>query len=432
MEGDIEYRQSVEPVPFELLNAQERPSNAKQEIQDEVLEAKYAVEAPNGTHAHDQAAADLQDRLPSLIKPDEDAATNPAETVAQEAALPAPDVVASGPELPSDEILISKLRSVLATVNLSETTGAHHKLWFCSNGLLFVSFADASVLAAIFFIAEKMLRRQLETVFGVDLSSKKALIRGEVEAYLQAQAVEGEDEAGEDSEEEEKASSCRKRSRGGASRFGEMLSEAMSKFLGLERCPRTQVVKKLWEYIREHDLQDPKDRRRILLDDKMKTIFPGKSVTMFTMQKHLSKHVYTADASEEEEESEEEGSGDDEDAPPATKKKKAAAPPARKAAPKPKSTSKSRGGGGTPKPNGFTKPVKLAPDLAAWMGSETASRPDITKKLWTYVKENNLQDPANKKFIVADATLRQLTGEERFLAFGFSKLIKDKVLGYAD
>lgn len=39
--------------------------------------------------------------------------------------------------------------------------------------------------------------------------------------------------------------------------------------------------------------QDPKDKRRILLDEKLSTIFPGKSVTMFTMNKHLSKHCKT-------------------------------------------------------------------------------------------------------------------------------------------
>jgi hypothetical protein len=54
--------------------------------------------------------------------------------------------------------------------------------------------------------------------------------------------------------------------------------------------PPLQVVKRLWEYIKEKQLQDPKDKRRILLDDKLSTIFPGKFVTMFSMNKHLSRH----------------------------------------------------------------------------------------------------------------------------------------------
>ena len=51
-----------------------------------------------------------------------------------------------------------------------------------------------------------------------------------------------------------------------------------------------QVVKRLWEYIKANNLQNPEDRRQILLDDKLKTIFPGNSVQMFKMNKHLSKH----------------------------------------------------------------------------------------------------------------------------------------------
>jgi len=134
-----------------------------------------------------------------------------------------------------------------------------------------------------------MLRQQLEAHFAVDLSSKKALLRKEIESYLESQQ---DDDVEECREEEEEEAAPRKRSRGGATRFGDVLSEQMATFLGLERCPRTQVVKKLWEYIKSNDLQDPKDRRRVLLDDKLKTIFPGKSITMFTMQKHLSKHVF--------------------------------------------------------------------------------------------------------------------------------------------
>ncbi len=56
--------------------------------------------------------------------------------------------------------------------------------------------------------------------------------------------------------------------------------------------PRTQVVKKIWEYIKEHNLQDPKNKRRILLDDKLETVFTA-PMDMFNMNKQLSKHVYT-------------------------------------------------------------------------------------------------------------------------------------------
>jgi hypothetical protein len=58
--------------------------------------------------------------------------------------------------------------------------------------------------------------------------------------------------------------------------------------------PPPQVVKKLWEYIKANELQDPRDRRRIILDARLATIFPGKAVNMLTMNKHLSRHVFTS------------------------------------------------------------------------------------------------------------------------------------------
>lgn len=56
--------------------------------------------------------------------------------------------------------------------------------------------------------------------------------------------------------------------------------------------PRGQVVKKLWEYIKEKDLQNPQNKRNILADDKLKPLFDGKSeVTMFEMTKLVSGHM---------------------------------------------------------------------------------------------------------------------------------------------
>jgi upstream activation factor subunit UAF30 len=88
--------------------------------------------------------------------------------------------------------------------------------------------------------------------------------------------------------------------------------------------------------------------------------------------------------------------------------------------------------GAAPKLNGFTKPITLSPEMAAWMGAPTASRPAVTKHLWQYIKERDLQDPANKQFVLADDTLRALTGEAKFKAFSFGKLAKKHFLGYAD
>lgn len=83
-------------------------------------------------------------------------------------------------------------------------------------------------------------------------------------------------------------------------------------------------------------------------------------------------------------------------------------------------------------PSRFPGMCRLSPELAAWLGKETASRPEVTKAFWAYCKEHGLQDPSDKSFILADDTLKALTGEERFKGFSFSKHIKDHFLGYAD
>lgn len=72
------------------------------------------------------------------------------------------------------------------------------------------------------------------------------------------------------------------------------LSPKLTNLLGETRLPRTQVVKRVWDYIKEHNLQNPNDRREILCDDKMSEIF-GKKTTMFKLNKALSAHLYKDD-----------------------------------------------------------------------------------------------------------------------------------------
>ena len=70
------------------------------------------------------------------------------------------------------------------------------------------------------------------------------------------------------------------------------ISEDLAKVVGDKPLPRTQVTKKLWEYIKKHKLQDPKNRRMINADDNLKVIFGGKKqVSMFDMTKLVNKHL---------------------------------------------------------------------------------------------------------------------------------------------
>lgn len=73
------------------------------------------------------------------------------------------------------------------------------------------------------------------------------------------------------------------------------LSPALSAMLGETQLSRPQTVKKIWEYVKARDLQNPKDKRQIFCDDAMRKVFKGESVHMFTMNKLLVQHLKPAD-----------------------------------------------------------------------------------------------------------------------------------------
>ncbi|HEV7231985.1 MAG TPA: SWIB/MDM2 domain-containing protein [Bacteroidia bacterium] len=69
-------------------------------------------------------------------------------------------------------------------------------------------------------------------------------------------------------------------------------SAALGEIIGNKPMPRSEVVKKLWVYIKANGLQDKKNRRMINADAKLKPVFSGLGqVSMFEMGKHLSKHL---------------------------------------------------------------------------------------------------------------------------------------------
>jgi chromatin remodeling complex protein RSC6 len=70
------------------------------------------------------------------------------------------------------------------------------------------------------------------------------------------------------------------------------LSPELEAVVGKGPMPRSDVTKKIWEYIKKNNLQNPENKRNILADDKLKAIFGGKSeVTMFEMTKLVSAHM---------------------------------------------------------------------------------------------------------------------------------------------
>jgi chromatin remodeling complex protein RSC6 len=68
--------------------------------------------------------------------------------------------------------------------------------------------------------------------------------------------------------------------------------EALAAVVGSKPLPRTEVTKKVWEYIKKNSLQDKKVRTVINADDKLKLVFKGKkSVTMFELTKLVNEHL---------------------------------------------------------------------------------------------------------------------------------------------
>jgi chromatin remodeling complex protein RSC6 len=69
-------------------------------------------------------------------------------------------------------------------------------------------------------------------------------------------------------------------------------SASLAAVVGAAPLPRTEVTKKVWDYIKKHDLQDAANRRNINADDKLKAVFGGKAqVSMFEMTKLISDHL---------------------------------------------------------------------------------------------------------------------------------------------
>jgi len=69
-------------------------------------------------------------------------------------------------------------------------------------------------------------------------------------------------------------------------------SATLAAIVGAKPLPRTEVTKKLWDYIRKNKLQDNEERRMINADTNLKALFGGKGrVNMFEMTKHVAKHL---------------------------------------------------------------------------------------------------------------------------------------------
>lgn len=68
-------------------------------------------------------------------------------------------------------------------------------------------------------------------------------------------------------------------------------SAELAAVVGASPLPRTEVIKKLWDYIKAHNLQDAQNKRNINADEKLAKVFGKKQVTMFEMAGLVGKHL---------------------------------------------------------------------------------------------------------------------------------------------
>ncbi|KAG0567939.1 hypothetical protein M758_7G170700 [Ceratodon purpureus] len=277
------------------------------------------------------------------------------------------------------------------------------------------------------------IRLQLQSDLGVDLSEKKAFIREQVDLYLQRQSQgegEGEEDGvgedagagdeeeeeddengdGEDEEDENETTRTSRSSKtrgepdskrmqakidraikaskepkekkkraggGGGLTKACALSPELQVIIGESELPRTQVVKQLWVYIREHNLQDPGDKRKIICDDALRNLLGTNSTDMFKMNKLLSKHIWPLDNG---------GAV-------AAAKSRDRDTDTEDAEPKPKKQKTVKSGDGKGKNVGFLAPCPISEHLARFLDVDDGkiSRADAVRRMWDYIKDNNLQ-----------------------------------------
>ena len=75
------------------------------------------------------------------------------------------------------------------------------------------------------------------------------------------------------------------------------------------------------------------------------------------------------------------------------------------------------------KTGGFMKPMQPSDLLARIVGAEPLPRSEVTKKIWAHIKKHNLQNPKNKREILADDQLQPIFGSEKLDMFQLTKAV---------
>jgi upstream activation factor subunit UAF30 len=171
------------------------------------------------------------------------------------------------------------------------------------------------------------------------------------------------------------------------------ISAKLATFLGQgPEMARTDIVKSLWQYIREHDLQNPANKKEIILDPAMRQVFGCKTFTMFSMNKYIGAHVHPFKPVD------------------LTTPSAASVTKKRKAAASKKSSKKSDGGAKKKRKAGTQPPYRLSEALQQVVHEAVLPRPQVVKKIWEYIRSHGLQNPQDKREILCDEKLKRVMG----------------------
>lgn len=168
------------------------------------------------------------------------------------------------------------------------------------------------------------------------------------------------------------------------------VSPELQVIVGQATLSRTEIVKQLWAYIKKNNLQDPSNKRKIICNDELRVVFETDCTDMFKMNKLLAKHIIPLEPSKQ----------------PLPKKRKVEVDPGTKSA--------------EPTPS-----VIISDALANFFGitGREMLQSEVLRRIWEYIKVNQLEDPVNPMAIVCDAKLQEIFGCESISALGIPEVL---------
>ncbi|XP_057486400.1 uncharacterized protein LOC130772527 [Actinidia eriantha] len=185
-----------------------------------------------------------------------------------------------------------------------------------------------------------------------------------------------------------------KKRRGGPGGLNKLcgVSPELQAIVGHPALPRTEIVKQLWAYIRKNNLQDPSNKRKIICNDELRLVFETDCTDMFKMNKLLAKHILPLEPTK----------------PVGQTSKKA----------KVEEESGTRSAESDPI-------VIISEALTEFFGSggREMLHSEVLRRVWEYIKVNQLEDPMNPMVIRCDTKLQELFGCASISAVGISEML---------